>query len=250
MAKIPLPKILSSYLEFSQFFRVKDEDRKFVLEADGNLPAKTHIPSKRAQKNDFDEIYEREFKETALEDNPENRKNWRGRLITDLHKKIDSHTSHKYLKDQNNELLAMADSFIQFLNDMDKKPGAINSEIRHLERTIEALQHTDPNNPNAVKKELHHHIFKYNAFEIFEKYFESKSITHRSRTDLRIIFVLLKGDNLLSDTFELKHYINWLNKVYFNGAIEELRVQYIKTKPNIVRENDYKNIRNATLKKP
>jgi len=103
---------------------------------------------------------------------------------------------------------------------------------------------------DEVKKELHNDTFKFNAFEVFEIYKEKKEITAQSRTDLRIIFDLLKSDNLLLDTIELKHFINWLNRVYFNGDIGELRVQNLKSKPNIIRTNDYKVIRDTTLKKP
>lgn len=103
---------------------------------------------------------------------------------------------------------------------------------------------------DEVKKELHNHIFKHNAFEIFESYKEKKQISAQSRTDLRVIFDLLKNDGLLSDTIELKHYINWINKEYFNNDVIELRVQNLKSKPNIIRANDYEDIKSITLKQP
>jgi hypothetical protein len=99
-----------------------------------------------------------------------------------------------------------------------------------------------------VKKELHNDIFKGNAFEVFEVYKENKQLSVNSRTDLRVIFELLKNDNLLRNTIELKHYINWLNRVYYDGGITELKKQDFNSKPNIVRANDYKDYKNATLK--
>lgn len=103
---------------------------------------------------------------------------------------------------------------------------------------------------DTIKKELHNDIFKYNAFEVFEKYKENKQMNVNSRTDLRVIFELLKNDGLLLETIELKHYIKWLNRVYFDGAIVELKNQNIKSKPNIQRTNDYKEYKTTTLKQP
>tara|TARA_R110001583_G_scaffold171820_3_gene325556 strand:- start:1217 stop:2230 length:1014 start_codon:yes stop_codon:yes gene_type:complete len=105
-------------------------------------------------------------------------------------------------------------------------------------------------NIDEVLKELHNDIFKFNAFEVFEVYKEKKEITFQSRTDLRVIFDLLKADNLLVDTIELKHYIKWINKEYFNNDISELKKQNLKSKPNIKRTNDYILYRDATLKQP
>lgn len=105
-------------------------------------------------------------------------------------------------------------------------------------------------NSDEVIKELHNDIFKGNAFEVFEVYKENKQLCVNSRTDLRVIFELLKNDNLLRNTIELKHYINWLNWVYYDGDITELKKQDLNSKPNIVRANDYKDYKKATLKQP
>lgn len=100
------------------------------------------------------------------------------------------------------------------------------------------------------KKEFHNDIFKDNAFEVFEIYKENKQVNVNSRTDLRVIFELLKNDNLLKNTIELKHYIKWLNETYYNGDITELKKQDLNSKPNIVRANDYRDYKKATLKQP
>jgi hypothetical protein len=104
--------------------------------------------------------------------------------------------------------------------------------------------------PDEVKEELHNNIFKGNAFEVFESYKEKKLITLQSRTDLRVIFDLMKKDNLLVDTIELKHYIKWINKMFFENNISELKKQNLFSKPNIVRTNDYNDIKKTTLKQP
>lgn len=131
MTKMQWDESLILILELTQFFSVKDEDRKMVFDADGKIPPKTYILPKTAQKNDFDfnEIFEREFKETGLEENPENRENWRGRLIEDIQYKIDRHILlNPDIKKQSNELISKANSFIKFLIDMDKKLEAINTD--------------------------------------------------------------------------------------------------------------------------
>jgi hypothetical protein len=98
-----------------------------------------------------------------------------------------------------------------------------------------------------VKNELHNHIFKDNAFEVFEKYHYTKSLAESSRTDLNLLFQLFKKDNLFVETIELKHYIQWLNKTYGYGLTELKKVD-INSKPNIRRTNDYKEYKNTTLK--
>lgn len=114
----------------------------------------------------------------------------------------------------------------------------------------ENINNKAPQQLDEVKKELHSDIFQHNAFEVFEIYKENKRINVNSRTDLRVIFELLKGDNLLLKTIELKHYINWLNRVYFDGNITELKKQNLNSKPNIVRTNDYNEYKKTTLKQP
>jgi hypothetical protein len=127
--------------------------------------------------------------------------------------------------------------------------------IQFLDNKLFLHEKTNTTNPEAVKpndgkKKLHNDIFKDNAFEIFEFYKEKKKINVNSRTDLRVIFDLLKSDNLLLETIELKHYINWLNRVYYNGDITELKKQNLNSKPNIIRTNDYNDYKKSTLKQP
>ena len=104
------------------------------------------------------------------------------------------------------------------------------------------------NKPPKERKELYNNIFKGNAFEVLEKYFSNKNVNGSSATDLRLVFELMKIDNLFIETIELKHYINWLNKYYFENNLITLRKINLKTKPNIQRTNDYIEYRDATLK--
>lgn len=104
------------------------------------------------------------------------------------------------------------------------------------------------NKPPKERKELYNNIFKGNAFEVLDKYFSNKNVNGSSATDLRLVFELMKIDNLFIETIELKHYINWLNKYYFENNLITLRKINLNTRPNIQRTKDYKEYRNATLK--
>lgn len=139
-------------------------------------------------------------------------------------------------------------------HDIIKQYGYNSGLISEVDRVMDKYfdtpdyKQTETVKPDDVKKELYNDYFKYNAFEVFEKYKENKQINVNSRTDLRVIFELLKEDNLLVDTFELKHYISWLNRVYYNGGITELKKQNLHSKPNIQRINDYNEYKKTTLK--
>ena len=106
------------------------------------------------------------------------------------------------------------------------------------------------NKPPKERKELYNNIFKGNAFEVLEKYFINKNVNGSSATDLRLVFELMKIDNLFIETIELKHYINWLNKYYFENNLITLKKITLDTRPNIQRTNDYIEYRDATLKQP
>jgi hypothetical protein len=131
------------------------------------------------------------------------------------------------------------------------EPQLIEMDIPdEVKKELQEPQLIEMDIPDEVKKELHHDIFRGNAFEVFEVYKEKKLITMQSRTDLRVIFDLMKNDNLFLDTIELKHYIAWLNRVFFKNNIFELKKQNLFSKPNIIRTNDYNDIKKATLKQP
>lgn len=104
------------------------------------------------------------------------------------------------------------------------------------------------NKPPKERKELHNNIFKGNAFEVLDKYFSNKNVNGSSATDLRLVFELMKNDDLFIETIELKHYINWLNKYYFENNLITLKKINLNTRLNIQRTNDYIEYRDATLK--
>ena len=101
-------------------------------------------------------------------------------------------------------------------------------------------QQIEAGNTDEVVKEMHNNIFKDEAFELWEHYKVCKNVNANSRTDLRLLFELMKADKLLVDTVELKHYIKWLNLYFDTENITELKSIDLKTKLNIQRTNDYK----------
>jgi hypothetical protein len=121
--------------------------------------------------------------------------------------------------------------------------------IEDLEKKVKTPQQAENIKPDEVKKELYNHIFKGNAFEVFEKYHTTKSLAENSKTDLNLLFQLFENDNLFVETVELKHYIKWLNKKY-SYSLTELKKVNINSNPNIQRANDYNEHKKTTLKQP
>jgi hypothetical protein len=120
---------------------------------------------------------------------------------------------------------------------------ASKNEISEQPQQIETVKTIE------FKKELHNHIFKGNAFEVFEKYHTIKNLAENCKTDLNLLFQLFKKDNLFLETVELKHYIKWLNDTY-KYSLTELKKVNTESRPNIQRTNDYKQYKESTLNKP
>lgn len=136
MTKMRWPKVFLETLELINFFLVKDEDHKRKFEADGELPPKVYSLSKHAQRGDFNQIFEREFQKTGLEDNPENRRDYGRRLVTDIQKRINRHIQTTPLADQNDRLISTASSFIQFLTEMDESLGANKPDEKYKNQIL------------------------------------------------------------------------------------------------------------------
>lgn len=133
-------------------------------------------------------------------------------------------------------------------NSIDKRKKFLEEKQQPQNEALPPQQ-PETDKPDEDTKELHNYIFKGNAFEVFEKYHNNKSLAENSRTDLNLLFQLFQNDNLFVETVELKHYIQWLNKTYGYGLTELKKVD-INSKPNIQRTNDYKEYKRTTLKQP
>lgn len=142
------------------------------------------------------------------------------------------------------QLLKYCKRYNLFLKEKIKE---LDKPQQNISKEKQVESNSEINKNDEVKKELHNNIFKRNAFEIFEKYVTTKKIDSTCRTDLRLLFELLKEDNLLVENIELKHYRNWLSN-YFNSYFPELKKIELNTRHNIQRTNDYKEYKSATLK--
>lgn len=134
----------------------------------------------------------------------------------------------------------------------DKYEATFQNALEYWKTEADSLNaslnnQTNTNKPDKVIKKLYNHIFKGNAFEVFEKYHRNKNLAENSKTELSLLYQLFSKDNLFVETVELKHYIKWLNKVY-SYSLTELKKTDLKSRPNIQRTNYYKEIKKTTLK--
>lgn len=155
--------------------------------------------------------------------------------------------SNKIVRTNEKEFKEKYDS-IPFFNSLNAGTIWIRcSEIRDLFNENIKFEQIQTYKKNELEIELHNHIFKDNAFKIFEKYHKAKKLAENNKTDLNLLFQLFTNDELFVETVELKHYIKWLNKTY-DYELTELKKTNIKSKPNIQRTNDYNEYKKTTLK--
>jgi hypothetical protein len=182
-------------------------------------------------------------------------------------KEIDNHTNKIVYSNSINELMKIRDELIKiesrrYLNE-DGNSKKVLKRIKDLKSDIKfKYNHLDKNensineNPNIetssnevvkdeVKKELHNHIFKDNAFLIFENYYQEYQLNQSSRADLRVLYEMFKLDKLFVETVELKHYIDWLFKNEYYCDPKELKTIVLTTKNNIVKSTNYKRIKTS-----
>ena len=67
---------------------------------------------------------------------------------------------------------------------------------------------------DEVKKELHNHIFKGNAFEVWQSMFDRFNINETTRTDLRFMYEVMKYNNQIHKSVTLKIITDWINETY------------------------------------
>lgn len=106
------------------------------------------------------------------------------------------------------------------------------------ENSNEPPQQPETVKPDEVKKELHNHIFKGNAFEVWQSMFDSFEITESSRTDLRFMFEVMKYNNEIQDTITVKNITDWINEFY-DFSIDKLHYTSINSNSNNKRMNIY-----------
>lgn len=121
------------------------------------------------------------------------------------------------------------------------------NQLMDLLKLTSVLENIKDDQEKRVKLELHNHIFKGNAFEVFDEYCTYYSISENSKTDLSLLFQLFSQDGLFIETVELKHYVHWLNQTY-SYSLMTIKKTNIQSRPNLQRINSYNQIKKATLK--
>lgn len=100
------------------------------------------------------------------------------------------------------------------------------------------IEQTVIDNSDEVKIELHNHIFKDNAFVIWERLFENFNINETKRTDLRFMYEIMKYKEQIHKTVTVKNITDWINDTY-QFSIEKLQYTDIKNKSNENRMSIY-----------
>jgi hypothetical protein len=82
--------------------------------------------------------------------------------------------------------------------------------------------------PKDKKQDLHNHIFKNNAFLVWEYLKEKLDVTESSRADVKFTFEEMKKNCLIHDTVNQTSFLNWINEIY--GLAIEKTSKFRKTK--------------------
>ena len=130
------------------------------------------------------------------------------------------------------------DDFNQQLEALINKQyfNSIKTLFENLKKEINTIkpQPKEANKPNEVVKDLHNHIFKDNAFEIWQSMFDGFNITQSNySTDIDFMFEIMKYNNLIHDNIGLTDIKKWINKVY---EISFEKIRYTDPKSNANRQ--------------
>lgn len=89
-------------------------------------------------------------------------------------------------------------------------------------------------NKDYESKELHNHIFKANAFEVWQYMFDEFNINEKSRTDVKFIFEEMRkeGEGLIHKTVNQKTFLEWITSTY-DGLIIEKTSNHSRTKSRL-----------------
>jgi hypothetical protein len=105
----------------------------------------------------------------------------------------------------------------------------INNFIQDIDVTPQQVESVKP---DEVKKELHNHIFKGNAFEVWQSMFDEFEINESSRTDVKFMFEEMRKNGLIHNTVNQKVFLEWISTAY-NGLIVEKTSNHSRTQTRI-----------------
>jgi hypothetical protein len=94
------------------------------------------------------------------------------------------------------------DEAIQNISDNILKDNLLSDDFEPLNQ-----------NDNSIK-ELHNHIFKSNAFKVWQSMYNDFRIKESSRTDIKFMFEIMKYEKLIHPTVTQTAVLNWINETY------------------------------------
>lgn len=169
--------------------------------------------------------------------------------VKSYHNRIDSYfweIKYRWRKYYNDDIFKKAHDFNLFWNECKLKHivFGVDSEILNFENALNSCKSKDNQNvinnidlsdTNTTKNNIasykHTHIFKNNAFDVWEAMFNDFGIKESSRTDIKFMFEEMKKDGLIFNTITQKNILNWISETY---QIEiEKTSNYSKTKARI-----------------
>ncbi|MEC4048466.1 hypothetical protein OX284_003415 [Flavobacterium sp. SUN046] len=96
-------------------------------------------------------------------------------------------------------------------------------------KLIEQPQQSEIIKVLEVKKELYNHIFKNNAFEVWQSMFDEFGINESSRTDVKFIFEEMRKDGFIHNTVNQNNFLDWISTTY-NSLIIQKTSNHSRTK--------------------
>jgi hypothetical protein len=156
-----------------------------------------------------------------------------------LNKKLTESTNWKAIEiDLHHRFLPMLNQYIDWY-DLHKKQTVIFAPYNPYEIMFSVIESTkteilkystntinnqiqvgNNNNNNTINKELHNHIFKNNAFDVWQSMFDEFQINDKSRTDVKFMFEEMKKEGLIHNTVNQVTFLAWITSTY-NGLIVE-----------------------------
>lgn len=106
------------------------------------------------------------------------------------------------------------------------------SEISQINALKTIPQQVENIKPDEVKKKLHNHIFKNNAFEVWQSMFDEFEINEKSRTDVKFMFEEMKKEELIHNTVNQTTFLEWITSTY-DGLIVIKTSNHSRSKPRL-----------------
>ena len=126
-------------------------------------------------------------------------------------------------------------SEIQIANEVTKTSKQETNKIETEYLEVKQLQKLNKANIDEVNTK-HPHIFKNNAFEVWQSMYNSFEINESSRTDVKFMYEVMKKDGLIFKTVNQKIFLDWISQTY--QIVIQKTSNYSKTP---IRNNTYSN---------